>query len=64
MSTDTALVQHNEGVPATKLRNIRVDDALWTAVKAIASDRRETVSAVIKRALVEYVERHGGSVER
>lgn len=64
MSADTSLVQHNGSVPATKLRNIRVDDALWAAVKAIASDRRETVSAVIKRALVEYVERHGGSVER
>lgn len=64
MPADTSQVQQNETVPVTKLRNIRVDDALWAAVKQIASDRRETVSAVIKRALVEYVERHGGSVER
>lgn len=64
MSADTARVQDNGRVPVTKLRNIRVDDALWDAVKAIAAERRETVSAVIKRALVEYVERHGGRVAR
>jgi predicted transcriptional regulator len=64
MPSDTARVQHNERVPVTKLRNIRVDDALWDEVKRIASERRETVSAIIKRALVEYVERHGGNASR
>ena len=55
-----------EYVPATatQLRNIRVDDDLWDEAKRIATDRRETLSAVMKRALVEYVIEHGGRVER
>jgi predicted transcriptional regulator len=64
MTADTSQVQDNRDVPVTKLRNIRVDDDLWAEAKRIASERRETLSAVIKRALVEYVERHGGSVKR
>lgn len=64
MSPDTAQVQHNETVPVTKLRNIRVDDRLWAEAKRIAGERRETLSAVVKRALVEYVERHGGNIGR
>jgi predicted transcriptional regulator len=64
MPTDTSRVQDNESVPVTKLRNIRVDDDLWTEAKRIASERRETLSAVVKRALVEYVEKHGGRIER
>lgn len=60
MAADTSRVQENDRVPVTKLRNIRIDDALWAEVKRIASERRETVAAVIRRALVEYVERHGG----
>lgn len=63
MPSDTAQVRDNQDVPVTKLRNIRVDDRLWAEAKRIASERRETLSAVIKRALVEYVERHGGSVK-
>lgn len=64
MSSDTARVQHNGDVPVTKLRNIRVDDDLWTEAMRIAGERRETLSAVLKRALVEYVEQHGGNVSR
>lgn len=63
MSPDTALVRDDAGVPVTKLRNVRVDDRLWQQAKRIASGRRETLSAVIKRALVEYVERNGEKVE-
>lgn len=64
MSLDTPLVRDTDGVPATKLRNLRVDEKLWKEAKRIADERRETLSAVMKRALVEYVEKHGGSVER
>lgn len=64
MPLDTAQVQQNEDVPVTKLRNVRVDERLWNEAKRIASERRETLSAVIKRALVEYVERHGGRIDR
>jgi predicted transcriptional regulator len=63
MPLDTASVQQNEDVPVTKLRNVRVDDRLWAQAKRIAASRRETLSAVIKRALVEYVERHGEKVD-
>ena len=63
MPSDTASVRETQDVPATKLRNVRVDDRLWEQAKRIAVGRRETLSAVIKRALVEYVERHGEQVE-
>ena len=63
MSSDTTRVRDNEAVPVTKLRNVRIDDRLWEEAKRIATERRETLSAVIKRALVEYVERHGGKVD-
>lgn len=64
MSSDTPLVLQDGAVPVTKLRNLRVDEKLWAEAKRIADERRETLSAVMKRALVEYVEQHGGSVER
>lgn len=64
MTADTAQVQDNGGVPNTPLRNVRVDDDLWAEAKRIAKERRETLSAVVKRALVEYVERHGGKIKR
>lgn len=54
---------HTQPVATTKARNVRVDDKLWEAAQVIAADRRETLSAVIKRALVEYVSEHGGEVE-
>lgn len=64
MSPDTSLVQQNEPVAVTKLRNIRVDDALWLEAQKIAAENRETLSAVLKRALVDYVKSNGGSVAR
>ncbi len=62
MPSGTARVRDTGTVPVTKLRNIRVDDRLWEEAKRISAERRETLSAVIKRALVEYVEKHGGKV--
>lgn len=64
MPSHTASIRDTEPVPVTKLRNLRVDEDLWREAKRIADDRRETLSAVMKRALVEYVEQHGGTVER
>jgi hypothetical protein len=64
MSSVTASIRDNEDVPVTKLRNLRVDEDLWVEAQRIAKERRETLSAVMKRALVEYVEKHGGSVQR
>lgn len=43
-------------VPITKNRNVRIDDELWEAAQAKAKDRRESVSDVIRRALLTYVE--------
>lgn len=56
MSSDTASIRENEGVAVTKLRNFRVDDELWTAAQTKAARRRESVSDVIRRALLAYVE--------
>lgn len=41
---------------STKVRTVRVDDELWQAAQEKAKLRRETVAAVIKRALLAYVE--------
>lgn len=43
----------------TTLRNVRVSDELWEAVKRIAERRGQTVSGVIRDALAVYVQRHG-----
>jgi hypothetical protein len=43
--------------PKTPLRNIRVPDDLWTAAKAKAESRGETVTDVLIRALRRYVAR-------
>jgi predicted transcriptional regulator len=40
-----------------KNRNLRVDD-LWDRALVIAHARGETLSAVIRAALVRYVKRH------
>lgn len=39
----------------TPLRNVRVPDDLWALAKATAKARGETVTDVIRRALVAYV---------
>lgn len=43
----------------TKVRAIRVPDALWNQAQALAQARGESVSAVIRRGLAEYVESEG-----
>jgi predicted transcriptional regulator len=43
-------------VAETKVRTVRVDDELWKKAQEKAKRRRETVAAVIKRALLAYVE--------
>lgn len=43
--------------PKTPLRAIRVDDALWEAVKAKAAEEGRTVSDVIRAALLRYTRR-------
>ena len=45
--------------PGTKLRNLRVDDSLWLRAKAIAEGRGESLSDVLRKALEQYVKRHG-----
>jgi predicted transcriptional regulator len=37
---------------------VRLDDELWDAAQRVAARRREKVSDVVRRALVEYVDRH------
>ena len=44
--------------PATPTRSVRIPDELWEAAKRVASDRGETVTSVIIRALVRYVREH------
>ncbi|MBN0040193.1 hypothetical protein JN535_08440 [Cellulosimicrobium cellulans] len=41
----------------TTLRNVRVADEVWEAAKERAAENDETVSEVIRRALVEYIQK-------
>jgi predicted HicB family RNase H-like nuclease len=43
--------------PGTKGRNVRVEDDLWALAQKRAEERGESVSDVIRRALVRYVRR-------
>lgn len=45
--------------PKTPLRAFRAPDELWQAAKAVADERNETLSDVLRRALEQYVERYG-----
>ena len=49
-------MEETHPVAETKVRTVRVDDELWEAAQKKAKRRRETVAAVIKRALLAYVE--------
>lgn len=40
--------------PGTTLRNLRVDDELWQAALARATERGEALSEAIRRFLREY----------
>jgi len=46
----------------TRLRPLstpsKIDDELWDAAQRIAAKRRETVSDIVRHALVEYVDKH------
>lgn len=63
MHTDTAEKVQTSDMAETKVRTVRVDDKLWAAAQGKARRRRETVAAVIKRALLAYVEEDGEGVE-
>jgi len=41
---------------STPVRHIRIDNELWELATTKAARRRETVAAVIRRALLAYVE--------
>lgn len=43
--------------PKTTLRNFRIDDDLYDAAKVAAEFNGETLSDVVRRALVGYVKR-------
>jgi predicted CopG family antitoxin len=48
----------------TPQRTVGIDDELWNDVQYIAKERREKVSDVIRRTLVEYRERHRRILDR
>jgi predicted transcriptional regulator len=45
-------------MPRDPIRNARIPDDLWDRALAVARTRGETLSAVIRAALVRYVKRH------
>ena len=42
----------------TPPHTVQIDDELWDAAQRIAARRRETVSDIVRHALVEYVDKH------
>lgn len=42
----------------TPTRNVRIGDDDWKAAQEVARERGETLSDVIREALVRYVKRH------
>ena len=42
----------------TPIRTMRVDEQTWTAAQAAAAARGESVSDVIRRALVRYAKKY------
>ena len=46
-------------MPRDPLRAVRVPEALWRRAQAVARERDESVSEVIRAALERYVKRHG-----
>ena len=47
----------NQPRPGNEARAVRVEQDLWDAAKAKATERGETVSDVIRKALQRYVAR-------
>lgn len=45
--------------PKTPLRAVRVPNELWDAAKAIARERGESLSDVLREALADYVRKYG-----
>ena len=43
----------------TDRRSVRISDEVWAAAQAVAAERGESVSDVVRRALAGYVARHG-----
>lgn len=62
MQTDTSPVRDTSDVAVTKIRTVRIDDALWQAAQDVARARRESVADVLRRALLVYVEDAGREV--
>lgn len=44
--------------PGTTLRNVRVAEDLWRRARAVAEQRDETLSDVIRAALERYVRQY------
>lgn len=42
----------------TPIRKIRIDSELWEAASKIADENHEPVSALVRRALIQYLKEH------
>jgi predicted transcriptional regulator len=52
---------YRSGMPTirkTPQRTFAIDDEIWKKVSRIAKIRRETMSDVMRRAVVDYFEKH------
>jgi hypothetical protein len=64
LPADITTTREDERVPETTPRKFRVDDALWNAAIQAARENRESLSAVIRRALVDYIRAAGREVPK
>lgn len=49
----------NQPRPGNPARAVRVENELWEAAKAIAAERGESLSDIMRGALLRYVKRYG-----
>lgn len=64
MTSDTAARRKNQGMADTPTRKFRIEDDLWNLAIEVARENRESLSAVIRKAIVDYVRASGREVPK
>jgi hypothetical protein len=58
VSTADGRLARVPNAPKTPVRGFRIPDDLWRRARAVADERGESLSDVVRAALLRYVQRH------